>query len=311
MRSNTPRQPAGFLAPLLLTAVAFSASPAFGQAENEAAARVLFEEGRRLIKEGDYASACPKLEAAAKIDAAPGVLLNLGDCYERTNRTASAWTEFAEAEAVATRAGRDEQAKEAARRKSLLDPKLSRLVVHVTDDLPTLTVERDGALLDRSAWGVALPVDPGDHVVAAGAGGRASWTITLTVAAPGELVVEVPVLPKLPDERPPVAKEVARRIFWTPPRIAEASAVGAGVVALGVAGALALAAKGKENLAESEAGTAQVNDSWGAVHQGDVATALAVGGAVVTAAGVVLFLVAPGRTHVAANQPPFVLGGTF
>jgi hypothetical protein len=74
----------------LVASVVCVARQASAQAEGDEPARAQFEEGRRLIKDGDYGSGCPKIEAAAKVHASPGVLLNLGDCYEHANRTASA-----------------------------------------------------------------------------------------------------------------------------------------------------------------------------------------------------------------------------
>lgn len=83
-----------------------AAPVARAQAQDQAAARALFEDGRRLLQNGKYEEACRRLEAASKLYASPGILLNLGDCYEKLGRSASAWTEFGEAAAVAARAQR-------------------------------------------------------------------------------------------------------------------------------------------------------------------------------------------------------------
>src|SRR5688572_27022649 len=87
--------------------------PAHAQAENQAAARALFEEARDLAKAGNYSAACPKFEAANRLYASPGALLNLADCYEHLGRTASAWSQFGEAASVAERADRSDVAEEA------------------------------------------------------------------------------------------------------------------------------------------------------------------------------------------------------
>src|SRR5262245_41405440 len=63
----------------------------------QAAARALFNEARDLLKSGRYGEACAKLEGAKGLYTSAGILLNLGDCYEKIGRTASAWTEFGEA----------------------------------------------------------------------------------------------------------------------------------------------------------------------------------------------------------------------
>ena len=176
-------------------AVVGPASPAHAQAEDQAAARALFSEGRALMKASRYAEACPKLEAARKLFTSAGILLNLADCHEKIGRTASAWTEFGEAAAVAKRTNRDDDAEEATRRQAALEPSLARLTIRVTHDVPGLAIKRDGAPIASAAWGAALPVDPGAHEIRAEAAGFEPWTGSATVSAPGQLVtIEVPQL---------------------------------------------------------------------------------------------------------------------
>ena len=69
-------------------AVSAHAPVARAQAEDQAAARALFDEGRALMKAGQYADACPKLEAARRLFTSAGILLNLADCHEKIGRTA-------------------------------------------------------------------------------------------------------------------------------------------------------------------------------------------------------------------------------
>src|SRR5262249_13453831 len=109
------------IAAACLVAVSAIATGARAQSEDQAAARVLFDEGRRLLKAGQYADACPKLEAAKQLHISAGILLNLADCYEKLGRTASAWTQFGEAAAVAKRTNRGEDAQEARRRQAVLE----------------------------------------------------------------------------------------------------------------------------------------------------------------------------------------------
>jgi tetratricopeptide (TPR) repeat protein len=181
-------------------------TPARAQAEDQAAARSLFEEGRRLLREGQYADACRKLEAANKLYSSAGILLNLGDCFEKVGRSASAWTEFGEAVSVAGRARREDQVKEAKHRQRALEPKLTRLSVRVANDVPGLTVKRDGTDLSSAMWGAAVPVDPGAHEIRAEAPGREPWTTSVNVATPGEtMAVDVPELKSLPPVSTPVA----------------------------------------------------------------------------------------------------------
>jgi hypothetical protein len=185
------------------------APAARAQAEDQAAARVLFEQGRSLMKGGHYAVACPKLEAARKLFVSAGILLNLADCHERIGRTASAWTEFGEAAAVAQRTNRDDDAEEATRRQAALEPTLAHLTIRVSHPVPGLAVKRDGAPIFSAAWGAPLPVDPGAHEIRAEAAGFESWTMTATVSTAGQAVtVDVPELHATLGATAPVAGRV-------------------------------------------------------------------------------------------------------
>ena len=165
------------------------------QAEDQAAARSLFEEGRRLLKKGQYPEACEKLEAASKLYASPGILLNLGDCYDKVGKTASAWTEFGEAASAAARAHRNDQEAEGRRRQAAEEPKLTRLKIHVKSEVTGLAITRDGTPLASAAWGTPIPVDPGTHEIRAEAPGHEPWVTSVTASAQGQTVpVEVPEL---------------------------------------------------------------------------------------------------------------------
>jgi tetratricopeptide (TPR) repeat protein len=180
-------------------AIVLAEPRANAQAEDQAAARSLFDEGRRLLKAGRYADACPKLEAASKLYSSAGILLNLADCYEKAGRSASAWTEFGEAASVAERARRPEQAKEAKRRQTALEAKLTRLTVRVSSEVPGLRIRRDETDLAQGMWGSPVPVDPGSHEIRAEAPGREPWTKSVDVSTPGETTtVEIPELHPVP-----------------------------------------------------------------------------------------------------------------
>jgi hypothetical protein len=171
------------------------APAARAQSEDQAAARVLFDEGRKLLKAGEYAAACPKLEAARKLYSSAGIMLNLADCHEKIGRTASAWTEFGEAATVARRTGRPDDAREATRRQAALEPRLARIVIRVAHPVPDMVVKRDDATLAEPAWGAPLPVDPGAHTVSAEAPGRLPWTTSVTISQPAQVeTVDVPEL---------------------------------------------------------------------------------------------------------------------
>jgi hypothetical protein len=178
----------------LLCAALVSAA-GHARAEDQAAARALFDEGKKLLKSGEYDQACPKLEAASKLYSSVGILLNLGDCYEKVGRSASAWTQFTEARSVARRSNRSPEEAEANRRLVAVEKKLSRLTIRVAQPTAGLRVTRDGEEVASGAWGVAVPVDPGKHELRADAEGYVGWTNAIDIAAGGPpLTVDVPAL---------------------------------------------------------------------------------------------------------------------
>jgi len=191
-------------AAVLLMAIAFSGAALADP--DKAAAETLFAEGRRLMAEGRYDEACPKLVESQRLDPGGGTLLNLALCHEKQGRTASAWSEFKEALAVARRDGREDRIDFAQEHIAGLEPKLSRLVIDVEVPVEGLTVELDGAALGSASWGVPLPVDPGAHRVQVRADGYQPWSTETSIGGEGEQGrVAIPALsakPEPPDVTP-------------------------------------------------------------------------------------------------------------
>lgn len=184
-------------------------------AEDRAAADVLFREGRALIKQGRHALGCSKLVASQQLDPVAGTLLALADCYELNGETASAWATFNDAEAMARKAGDGRRSKEAARRAGLLEPQLSRLVIEVAPEarVEGLEVRRNKKLLDAALFGSAIPVDPGEHTIAAAAPGKKAWSARVLIAPKaGQSTVRVPRLEDAPAPEAPTVPERGARV---------------------------------------------------------------------------------------------------
>lgn len=176
---------------------------------NPAAAQALFDEAKRLVQSGDFAAACPKFRASYELDPGGGTLLNLADCHARAGRTASAWSLFKEAEVMAQRDGRPERVDYARRNVRELEAQLVYLRVSVGPEarVPGLSLSVDGVPLAEAAWGSALPVDPGAHVLRAEAPGYEALEQNVEVEAAPGVRVELQVPPLVPSSSAAAASD--------------------------------------------------------------------------------------------------------
>lgn len=285
------------------------------RAADAALAESLFREGRALMDKGEYESACPRLSESFAQDAATGTLLALALCQEHVGKTASAWASFSEVVARSRRDGRTDREQAAREHIDLLTPQLSRLTIAVEPaaaSTPNLSVTRDGVLLGSGAWGSALPVDPGEHVVQAVAPGKKTVQVKLMIGSKADAqTVHIPALTEAPlPAAPPAsaalriaepgtgAEQGQRASRSLPLRPIGLAVGGAGVLALGVSGYFALHAKGLDNdskaneacNAQNQCEPAALSLRHDAVNAANVASVLLVTGAVLTASGVVLWV---------------------
>jgi serine/threonine-protein kinase len=288
-------------------------------AHDTAAAEAAFAEARALIRQGQYAEACPKLEASFSLDPALGTLLNLSDCFERTGRTASAWVRYREAAAMAVQQNHREREAIARGRIAALEPQLCRLVIR-TAPRPNLEVTRDGVVVDRAALGLPVPVDPGAHVITASAPGATAFTSRIDVRPPEKdaacvlTTIDIPavlegeqktVASPAPIEGPPRGDQGPSSAWRTQHTLAVVAA-SAGVVALGVGTVFVLKASSTQSEADPECSSNGCSPEGkkllaDAGASADVATVTFIVGAALVATGAVLWLTSPSlRTSAAA-----------
>jgi hypothetical protein len=167
--------------------------PSGAKAQNNVAADAAFREGRSLMQAGRYEEACTKFEYSYSEEPAVGTLLNLADCHEKVNRLATAWVEFTEASERAAHDGQQARAAEAKRRAAVLEPRLARLQITAPEPRAQgITILRDSTEV-TSLIGVAVPVDPGDHVIIVKRGDLELWRRAIKVQGEGVTsTVELP-----------------------------------------------------------------------------------------------------------------------
>ena len=325
---------------LLLTATPVAAADS---AADKASAEALFDAALQLMKQGNYAEACPKLENSQRIDPGVGTLLYLGECYERVGRTASAWATFREAASQAEASGQAKRAKAARERIAKLEPDLSYLTIEVAEGTRTLLglrIRRDGADAGTGIIGAAVPVDPGPVKVEVSAPEHESFTVTVRIQPRARQTVLIPTLAQVESPHgegavplaavpladqgptPPPSSQVAPPAPSAEPSKSDGSAqrvigvavAGLGLVGIGVGTYFGLSAMSSEKTADKECTATQcdtqtaLDASTDAHHKATASNvAFAVGGGLV-AVGAVVFFTAPHRSSSVGVAPVFAPG---
>ena len=107
-------------------------------------------------------------------------------CHVKIGKTATAWAELEQSLRLARDQNRDDRIALAEEQLALLMPRISRLTIRVeVAATQRPQVFRDGVLLGPAAWGEAIPVDPGDHVIRIEATGHATRVQSLTIQGDG------------------------------------------------------------------------------------------------------------------------------
>jgi tetratricopeptide (TPR) repeat protein len=181
--------------------------PVLAQVRDAAGGEALFQEGRRLMKTGDFAGACPKLEESLRLDPALGTLVNLASCEEELGHTATAWQHWRSA--IEQLPSSDKRRATAVARAAALEKVLPHLAVAAPQLPSDAEVKRDGVRLGTASLGLPMPVDPGRHLVVVTAPGhepreyevslRARENQTLTVEAGAEVKVARPLAEAAPE----------------------------------------------------------------------------------------------------------------
>jgi hypothetical protein len=285
----------------------------------------LFEQGRALVKEGQYEQAIAKFLESLKVEPSVGALLNLGDCYERVGKPVSARRRFLEAAELAGEDDKVRSAEARARAAKLADAAPRLMVVRRgRSDAGEARVTVDGELVAPRTDRVEL--DPGPHevVIAFPDAPPEKRIVILRMGQALELLVEPPpakplkttplVVPETPT--PPAEEDAGSTRRWL------GLGTGAiGTIALGVGATFGVIAIGKQSDLDAkcagyphcpEAQRAAVQPTYDdAQRSATISTIGIIGGSVLLATGIVLWLTAPEKKVAAAADSTFRMGLTF
>ncbi|HEY4177287.1 MAG TPA: hypothetical protein VGM90_10660 [Kofleriaceae bacterium] len=302
---------------LVLVVCMGARAPAFADSKNDKADK-LFNKGKKLLAQKNYAEACPTFEEVDTLDPGIGAKLNVAKCYEDWGRLATAYRWYLDASQMATEAS-DSRVTLIKKQIDSLDPDVPRLTLKTPDDadpdvLATLTL--DGKPVTSGALNSELRVDPGPHAVEFVVDGKTKKKVVpVERGGESEVSLDIPkgggkkkkhdepvakVEKKHDEEKPP--EESSRMLPMRKHRLILAASVGgAGVIAVGVAGIITLGAKSsyKDALDKNCGGSTSMcnaqglSDTHDAKHTANIATVVTVIGLASVGTGVVLWLTAP------------------
>ena len=176
-----------------------SATPASAQSE-KAQADVLFREGRKLMTAGEISQASAAFQQSQRLDPAVTTLINLAACREKLGQLATAWRLFLEAAQQTQSASDDTRSqlhKIALDRATKLEPRVSKLMIRVSDQskVDRLEILRDGERIPDEIWNRLHPIDGGTYMITARAPGVSEWSTHATLASEADTItVDIPDL---------------------------------------------------------------------------------------------------------------------
>lgn len=182
----------------IATAVLTLVATAPARAGDPAAALEQLKKGYELKTAGKCEEAIPHFVESHRLDPQAKTLLNLADCEERLGDLVSAQKHARDARQLAQDAGNTELLGIADERVSSIDKKMPRLTIRLAKDAPSdSVVSRDGTSLGAVSLGMALPINPGQHVVVVTAPGRSEKRFPVRLAEGAQTVIDVEPGPRL------------------------------------------------------------------------------------------------------------------
>jgi len=257
----------------------------------------IFQQARDLAKRGRFDEACALFGKSYALDPALGTAVNLADCLERQGQLRHAWALF---DVVARNLQNVSRARFARQRADALLAKLATVIVKLRDpSTPGLSI-RIGDREVAPAAEIRDLAEPGDVALVATAPGRPAFKTTVHAVAGATVTAELPALAALPEN--PEATTQRRRS-----RVYLAGGLGvAGALGLGASLGFAISAKRTydgafdRDCAHTPGGVVCTINGAATIdragQRADIATGLAIAGALLAGAAAVVYFTAPAET---------------
>jgi len=211
-------------------------------AQDEVTASAQFDRGLSEMKAGRFDVACPALAESYHLDPRAGTLFTLAECESKWGLIATAVAHYEDYLARFSKMtpeqkrGQRGREKIASQQVGQLKPEIPTLTVQLPKDAPSnVSVTRDEVQLGRASYGVALPIDPGEHVIATiTPDGKREKHFTITRRDSMTIEVELPEAKPAPAPIVPTTAPVKESPPPPPPEEHASSHVGWSITALGV-----------------------------------------------------------------------------
>lgn len=185
------------LALLLHGLIAATTTTLHAQAPDVASS--LFQQARTKMEAGDFTAACPLLDESYRQDPKPGTLFTLANCRDRQGKLATASGRYGEYIRLVDAMGQPAERKRHAERRTIAEQRIKEL----EREVPTvklvwqggfpqdLKVRIDNVELSPTTMNLALPFDPGEHVIVLQRPGVADFSRRLELKQASSVVVDL------------------------------------------------------------------------------------------------------------------------
>ncbi len=164
-------------------------------AQEEPDAEALFQEGRRLLKEGQYEAACPILQQSFDIHEGLATEFNLAECEEKLQRFSSAYRHYDHVRVVAATKNDAARAEVAGTRAEIAKARAASVTVTVRQPAPNEELRVDGELIVVNGQGKAsVLLDPGPHDIEARADKYLQFIQKFSLTSGAKVAIDVPPL---------------------------------------------------------------------------------------------------------------------
>ncbi len=280
-----------------------------------------FDAAMKLMRDGMFSEACPKLEEALAASKTMIVRFRLAECYEQTGKLASALLAFREVAGEAALTNLPDREAFATKKALELEPRVPKLKLLVPPEIGAnseLEITIDDKVLARDAWADVALLDLGSHKVTVSGVGYRTWSFEFelksereirTIQVPNQSVAQ-PTPPPHAPAKPPIETPDGDASGMSIQAIAgmTVGAVGLALIGIGIGGGVSAKAKYDDSLVGCNPQNQCTSDAIAlqeeAVASGNIATAIFVIGAAATVGGAALWILAPSADDVALGITP-------